>query len=389
MKVFQGLSFNQINSTILKPAFFSAALLFTSINVNATSYAFTDLGTNFFPTEINNFGQMTGISGQDAAVWNAGSISVLSSLNGFNAARTTGINDSGQIIGNSYNTTTGITRATLWDITTATPTDLGALTGSGSSFAADINNSGLIVGSSSLGATVWNGSTASALAGGTTATATDVNNLGQIVGKSGPAAVLAWGSATAAPTAVGSFCNFCSGYTSIGGINDAGTILVNDVFNQSNGNTLARFDITGKLLSVNIGSSTNTGFVQTSTSYSASSLNNKGQYLLQYDASGRDTSDLRNIISYSISEQSLTGVGTIIALVQLANLPNYADITNLYASNINDLSWIIGTYLDKSTNTNHGFLLSLTSPVPLPAAAWLFASGLGAFGVAKRRSKKA
>ena len=80
--------------------------------------------------------------------------------------------------------------------------------------------------------------------------------------------------------------------------------------------------------------------------------------------------------------------GVMTDLNTLVNLS--LNIKLITANSINDLGWIVGDLFDSDTNTTRGYVLALNPPssVPVPAAAWLFASGLGALGVAKRRSKK-
>lgn len=97
-----------------------------------------------------------------------------------------GINDLGDIVGVANSVSMGQTRGFLWR--NGSFTDLGSLAGqSGASTARDINNSGLIAGSSNGGiAVVWrNGviETLPALSGGTTFNfVTDLNNNGDVVG---------------------------------------------------------------------------------------------------------------------------------------------------------------------------------------------------------------
>ena len=91
----------------------------------------------------------------------------------------------------------------------------------GSGAAAGINNLGQVVGSSGLGATLWNGSTAVGLAGGANGGATAINNAGQVAGyisdSSGYSGAVLWsgGTLTSLPG---------PGRSSIAayGINDAG-----------------------------------------------------------------------------------------------------------------------------------------------------------------------
>jgi probable HAF family extracellular repeat protein len=373
MKAFQGLSFNQTNSTILKPALFSAALLFASVSTNAATYDFTDFGANSIANGINNVGQVVGASnfnGSNATLWNGTTATNLGTLGGI-ASRANAINDSGQIVGYSY------------------------------------------IGNNTIHATVWNGNVISDLGtlGGVLSIANDINNRGQIVGISGVvnpngggdngSAVL-WANSTL--TNLGTLGS--PSYASANGINDLGQIA-----GESNliNNSATRATLW------NGGTLTDLGALAGGTSF-ANSINNAGQvvgysYLTNNTNSMRATlweggtiTDLGTLNGGTSEAKSINELGQIVGIsdghgflwengvmTDLNSLVNLSlGLTIVNAKGINDFGWIVGDALDIN-GFQHGYVLSITSlsNVPVPAAAWLFASGLGAFGVAKCRSKKA
>jgi probable HAF family extracellular repeat protein len=160
----------------------------TPITLSNPSGLITGLGSG-----INNAGQIVGSAGNTdthAIIWNSGTPTDLSALNG-NAGAANAINNLGQVAGLSYpNGISGLAHATIWNGTT--PTDLGTL-GAQTSVAASINDSGVVVGQSAVNqhgpglAFVWDGGPMTALpllAGAAGSGAYDVNNFGSIVGHS-------------------------------------------------------------------------------------------------------------------------------------------------------------------------------------------------------------
>lgn len=204
-------------------------------------------------TGINNNDQVVGwstISGSTRAVsWGPGTFIELGTLGG-STSNANGINDSGWIVGNSSVAGDASSHATLWVGTSAI--DLGTLGGSSSSARA-INESGWIVGSSSLGtgnlshATLWIGTTLKDLGSlGTSSWANDVNNVGQIVGGSttfagGPSRPVLWsGDSMTDLNSLLDAESVAAGWVlqSATGINDSGSI-VGTAFNTLTGESQA------------------------------------------------------------------------------------------------------------------------------------------------------
>lgn len=191
-----------------------------------TNYSFVLLtslgGTNSAAYDINNGGQVAGLSSlagnpsTHAVLWDYGTIKDLGHLNTHSGSQAYGINDAGQVVGRSLDTTGSMT-ATLWDqgnIIDLFPGTANAINNSSqvigfnpsgqgsavlwhggtitnlfqSSFLApDINDSGQVVGASANKAVRWSGGTItnlSVLPQTTSSYAYAINNAGQIAGDS-------------------------------------------------------------------------------------------------------------------------------------------------------------------------------------------------------------
>ncbi len=140
----------------------SVAVLLSAVSANATTlYEVIDLGVvpdavSSKAADINNQGQIVGSSAfsdgsRVAFLWERGSIVPLGGLTGRNQSHAYAINDSGQIVGHSYQTGHNTDQvATLFDPTgSGQNTSMGTL-GGVKSTALDINNAGQIVGLSKI-----------------------------------------------------------------------------------------------------------------------------------------------------------------------------------------------------------------------------------------------
>lgn len=101
--------------------------------------------TSFLRPGINDAGQVVGESGNQAVLWSGGTATPLGTMPGAVSSYAFAINASGQVVGDSVFCGACNDRATLWQDGHAI--DLGTLGGS-DSVAVDINATGLIVGSS-------------------------------------------------------------------------------------------------------------------------------------------------------------------------------------------------------------------------------------------------
>jgi len=150
----------------------SLIFLITSILLIQSVYASSIITTNLgkLPGDtyysraygINDKGQIVGDSVKDktishAFLWQNGKMTDLGTLPGFTSSHTVGINNNGQIVGYCFKS--GNSRPFLWQ--NGKMIDLGTLPGGQNSDAMGINNNGQIVGGSNLGggsysiATLW------------------------------------------------------------------------------------------------------------------------------------------------------------------------------------------------------------------------------------------
>jgi hypothetical protein len=112
----------------------------------------------------------------------------------------------------------------------------------------------------------------------------------------------------------------------------------------------------------------------------ASEINNLSQLVKDYSDNSINSVNPLGAISLA----DIDGL-----LPNLSSLPNFNLPGLTSAKEVKDIGEKVAATINKAINTSAGYDPQLTtaSEVPLPAATWLFASGLGAFGVSRRRNK--
>jgi probable HAF family extracellular repeat protein len=158
----------------------------------APAYSFIDLGTfgnvqSAQAMDVNDAGQVVGIAGNHAFLWQNGEKTDLGTLSGGAASSASGINELGQVVGSS---TLAIppsgTHAAMWsngtitDLTPDVPTNLGGA-------ATAINEAGQVVGNiSNAAAFLWENGVRTTLEhlGGGSSWASDINDSRVVVGSS-------------------------------------------------------------------------------------------------------------------------------------------------------------------------------------------------------------
>lgn len=144
------------------------------------------LGTMTYANAINASGQVVGTlytnTAIHAALWNKGVITDLGILAGKTHSVATGINNAGQVVGNSAEEFLESPRAFLWQ--KGVMTDLGTLPGAATSTARGINEAGQVVGTSGDHAFLWEKGRMVDLGtlGGASSAALGINAAGQVVG---------------------------------------------------------------------------------------------------------------------------------------------------------------------------------------------------------------
>jgi probable HAF family extracellular repeat protein len=326
---------------------------------------------------INNAGQVVGNSSLTsgyATLWDGATTTGFSTLGGYGSAALA-INDTGQVVGSSYplprwnDPYTDEPRAALWN--GGTVTDLGGSLGGITSYAHAINNTGQIAGwsyiaNNSIQAILWNGGTATVLGtlGGSESKAWGINDAGQVAGWSyvNHTAIHAtvWDGTTI--TDLGTLGGSWSGAAAI---NNAGQVAG---YSQTTGDAGVHATLW------NGGTITDLGTLGGAYSY-ANAINNAGQVVGYSYTSGWD---LRAILwngTAATDLNSFLDAGAISAGWVLT-----------YARDINDNGWIVGDAYNRFTGQTHGFLLSDTAPpVPEPESYAMLLAGLGLLGFAGRR----
>jgi probable HAF family extracellular repeat protein len=341
----------------------------------AVTYTLTDLGKGL-ASDINSSGQVAGTdyysSPVGAILWTGTTPAILGSLLGGAFSGVSGLNDTGQVIGTSSLTGGEMRHATIWNGTAVT--DLGTLGGSSSS-AIGINNSGQVVGWShtsgdlSVHATVWSGATLTdlgTLAGGMYSEARDINSSGEIVGVSSSgvrnlATVWSRGSVSSLGTLGGlhSYAN---------SVNDSGLVVGASDISGPSGSMLhaSKWDGNGAVDLGTLGG----------TQSWAQDVNSSGQ-----------------VVGWSYIADSSLQHATLwegeIAIDLNIFLTAEAVSTGWYlafATGINDNGQIAGTAINSITGQYDAYRLTVSS-VPEPKIYALILAGLGALAFLMRRAQ--
>jgi uncharacterized membrane protein len=370
-----------------------AALALTGSPALAQSYVFSDMGglstlDNPIATRaINNLGQVVGLQGPSAVQWNGSSWNTLALPAGYGAAGAYGINDFGQEVGTvsplaADGTLVDAFNPVRWD--NGIPTTLGG--GNGYDFPGAINNSGQIAGM------IWSNDhifhPATWPAGGTAVTELptlggdwgyvyfnhSINEAGAVVGSTQlPGGDATHGTAWLGGVTydLGTLGGTNSGATSI---NDAGEIV---------GNAMLAGDISRPVIWESVTAMPTDLGTLGGPSGLAVAINDSGLI-----AGWSDTAD-------GASHLTLWDHGHIIDLTQFIPADLLAAGWQSLQGGINN-SALSSDWLDLNNqgtvvsnlydNDGHAIPILLTpTPVPVPAAVWLFGSGLaGLIGLRRK-----
>lgn len=327
-----------------------------------------------------------------------------------------GLNENGMIVGQSLNAATGKIEAVVWS-------GVGIQSLGFEGLARAVNNNGTVVGETGLAVSVqlpngrafmWNAGVYTDLGdlGGIYAGAYDVNDAGQITGFAftppGPTPAVQFAQAflyeNGAMTGLGTVSS-PTGYSRGHGINEAGEVAgrASLVDFANSDKHMASWDAAGNI------SSNPSGVGSYST---AQQINNNGLIVgngfapgssdrgLVWDAGvvtvmgtlgGNSSRALSVNDAGVIVGLSTDSAGAFAAMVSydgqnlmmlsdlVADMQGWTSLGNAF--DVNELGQIVGSGINADGQVE-AFLLT---PVPVPAAAWLFASAVGLLGWARRR----
>ncbi len=355
-------------SALLAPAVVMAAPLYSVAPIGNIGGASGDL------SDINNAGQIVGyaLSGANTvnAYVSANGVSTNLHPAGTSASYAAGINDSGLIAG--YVTAAGETRAVTFSGNRVT--SLGVLNGStGDSFSAAINDAGQVAGSANLSDnttqrafryTPGSGMSELGTLGGVNSVGNDINQGGTVVGHSD----LSTGSYHAFAYADGAMSDLGTlggTYSSATALNDRGLVTG---FSYTAGDAYAH-----GFLYQN-GNMTDLQTLGGRNSY-AMGINNLGQVV------GRS-----ELLGGGSTHAFLYANGTMTDLNSLVD-PGFEYVLR-YAADISDTGQIAALGCNVAGTFCQGFMLSLAAPVPEPETWALMAFGGVLVALAARRQRR-